>query len=61
MKWCEREEPVCIGRNKRKVARAALEILKRENGTGPVSRGAAMCFIPITMNDIEIVEIPVIE
>lgn len=61
MKWCEWEQPVCIGRNKQKVARAALKILKQENGEGPVNRGAAMCSAPITIDDIEILEIPVIE
>ena len=58
MQWCEREEPICAGTNKRKVAQAALRILKEEHGTGPVSRGLAMCSAPITMSDIAVVEIP---
>lgn len=58
MKWCEREEPICAGTNKRKVASEALRILKAKHGTGPVSRGQAMCSIRITADDIEIVEVP---
>jgi len=58
MKWCEREEPICAGTNKRKVAAEALRILKAEHGNGPVSRGQAMCSAKITADDIEIVEIP---
>lgn len=61
MKWCEWEEPICIGTNKKKVSRGALKMLKEKYGTGPVSRGAAMCSIPITMTDIEIVKLPVVE
>jgi hypothetical protein len=58
MQWCEREEPICAGTNKRKVAQAALRILKEEYGTGSVLRGLAMCSVPITMSDIAVVEIP---
>jgi hypothetical protein len=60
MQWCEEEELICAGTNKRKVAQAALRILKEEHGTGPVSRGLAMCSVPITMSDIAMVEIPLI-
>lgn len=58
MKWCEREEPICAGTNKRKVSDEALRILKLEHGTGPVIRGYEMRSVKITADDIEIVEIP---
>lgn len=58
MKWCEREEPICAGTNKRAVAKEALRILKAEHGTGPVSRGMAMCSVKITADDVEIAKIP---
>jgi hypothetical protein len=58
MQWCEANEPICGGTNKGKVAREALRILKAEHGTGPVSRGQAMCSLKICQSDIEIVEIP---
>ena len=61
MQWCEREEPIIAGSNKRKLISEALKILKVEHGTGPVCRGAAMCSHPITANDIEIVEIPLMQ
>ena len=60
MKWCEREEPICAGKNKKNVRKEALRILKEREGTGPVDRGMAMCSVKITYDDIEIVEIPVI-
>ena len=58
MQWCEREQPIIAGTNKRKILSEALKILKAEHGKGLVDRGAAMCQIPITADDIEIVEIP---
>ena len=58
MKWCEREEPICAGTNKRKIISEALRILKAEHGTDPVSRGQAMCSVKITADDIDVVEIP---
>jgi hypothetical protein len=58
MKWCEREEPICAGTNKRKVSAEALRILKAEHGSGAINRGQAMCSVKITTDDIEIVEIP---
>lgn len=58
MQWCEREEPIIAGTNKRKLLSEALKILKAEHGAGPVDRGAAMCQIPITADDVEIIEIP---
>ncbi|MFY8063775.1 MAG: hypothetical protein ACOVN2_08725 [Usitatibacteraceae bacterium] len=58
MKWCEREEPICAGTNKRKVAAEALRLLKVEHGTGSVNRGQAVCSVKITADDVEIVEIP---
>ena len=58
MKWCEREEPICAGTNKRKVVAETLRILKAEHGTGPVNRGQAMCSVKITADDIELVKIP---
>lgn len=60
MQWCEHNEPICAGTNKQRVAREALRILKLEHGTGPISRGLAMCSVPITMSDIEVVEIPLL-
>lgn len=58
MQWCEREEPIIAGTNKRKLLSEALRILKAKHGTGAVDRGAALCQIPITSDDLEIVEIP---
>lgn len=58
MKWCEREEPICVGTNKRKLLSEALRTLKAEHGTGPVCRGQAMCHVPITADDVEIIPIP---
>jgi hypothetical protein len=60
MKWCEWEEPICAGTNKKKLVVEALHILHKEHGKGPVSRGMAMCSEPIRSDDIEIVEIPFI-
>lgn len=60
MKWCEREEPVCAGTNQKEVAQKALKMLRDEYGVGPIPRGMAMCSVPITMDDIEVVKIPVI-
>jgi hypothetical protein len=61
MRWPENNEPICIGRNKEKVKRAALLILKDEYGEGNVDRLAAFCSMPITGNDIEFFELPLIE
>ena len=58
MKWCEREEPICAGTNKQKVATEALRILKSKHGTDRVNRGQAMCSVKITADDVEVVEIP---
>lgn len=58
MQWCEREEPIIAGTSKRKVLRAALKILKKEYGKGAIDRGGAMCQVPITADDVEIVELP---
>jgi hypothetical protein len=60
MKWCEAQEPICVGTNKRKLAKEALRRLKEEHGTGPVSRGMAMCSVPITHHDIEILELDIV-
>jgi len=61
MMWCEREQPIIAGTNKRKLISEALKILKAEHGTGPVCRGQAMCALPITADDIEIVEVPMMQ
>lgn len=61
MKWCERNEAVCVGTNKAKLALEALRILREEHGTGPVDRGQAMCSVPITLDDIKIKEIPFLD
>lgn len=58
MRWCEREEPICAGTNKKLVAKKALAMLKQQHGTGPVHRGQAMCSLPITYTDIEVIELP---
>lgn len=58
MQWCEREQPIIAGTNKRKLISEALKILKAEHGTGSVRRGQAMCQVHITSDDVEIVEIP---
>jgi hypothetical protein len=61
MRWCEREEPICAGLDKRKVASEALKMLKSEHGSGEIWRGQAMCSAKITANDIEVVAIPVVK
>lgn len=61
MKWSEREEPLCVGTNKKKLLSEALRMLKATHGDGPVSRGMAMCEVPITADDIEICEIPFLD
>jgi hypothetical protein len=61
MMWCEREEPIIAGTNKRKLISEALKILKAEHSTDPVCRGQAMCSLPITADDIEIIEIPIMQ
>lgn len=61
MMWCEREQPIIVGTNKRKLISEALKILKAEYGTGPIFRGRAMCALPITADDIEIVEVPMMQ
>jgi hypothetical protein len=61
MKWCEREEPICAGHNKKVVRSNALRLLKEEHGTGPVCRGQAMCSVKISHDDIEIITIPFFE
>ena len=61
MMWCEREQPIIAGTNRRKLISEALKILKAEHGTGPVCRGQAMCALPITADDIEIVEVPMMQ
>jgi hypothetical protein len=61
MMWCEREQPIVAGTNKRKLISEALKILKAEHGTGPVCRGQAMCALPITADDIEIVGVPMMQ
>ena len=61
IKWCEREQTIVAGTNKRKLISEALKILKAEHGTGPVCRGQAMCALPITADDIEIVEVPMMQ
>jgi hypothetical protein len=61
MKWSGGEEPICAGTNKKEVAREALRILKLVHGTGPVSRGMAMCSVPITADDIEVIQVPFIQ
>jgi len=58
MLWCEHPLPVCAGTNKKKLIKEALQLLKAEYGTGPVSRGMALCSEPIRADDIEIVEVP---
>jgi len=61
MKWCEREEPICAGTNKKEVARKALRILKLVHGTGPVDRGMAGCSVPIAADDVEVIRVPFIQ
>jgi hypothetical protein len=61
MMWCEAQEPICAGANKKRVAREAYRILKERYGDEHVSRGMAMCHAPITHNDIEVREIPLVE
>ena len=57
MQWCERNQPIIIGTNKKKLLTAALKILKEEHGYGKVCRGQAMCRVKITRDDILIQEI----
>ena len=42
MQWCERNQPIILGTNKKKLLTAALKILKEEHGYGKVCRGQAM-------------------
>lgn len=58
MKWCERDEPICAGTNRKRVAAEALRRLKVIHGNGPVNRGAAMCSVKLTADDVGIVEVP---
>lgn len=60
MRWPETIEPICAGTNKRAVVLEAVRLLRIEHGDGPVSRPAAMCSVPITSTDIEIVSVPVV-
>lgn len=60
MKWPNTLEPICAGTNKRTVTKEAVRLLKREHGEGPVNRPSAMCSVPITATDIEIVIVPVV-
>lgn len=57
MKWCEHEEPICVGTNKKTLLKHAVAKMKQEHGNGPVDRGMAGCSLPITYDDIEISEI----
>lgn len=54
MQWCEKNEPICIGTNKKKLKKEALRRLREEHGTGRVDRGQAMCQVKITYDDIKI-------
>ena len=60
MQWCEREEPICVGSNKKKLKKEALRILKEIHGTGPVDRGIARCSVPIMGDDVLIEEIKMV-
>jgi len=60
MKWPGAIEPVCAGSNKRAITRAAVGMLRDEHGDGPVVRLGAMCSVPITSSDIEIITVPYI-
>lgn len=60
MKWPCAIEPICAGTNKRTVTREAVRLLRAEHGNGDVPRPAAMCSMPITASDIEIITIPVV-
>jgi len=60
MCWPGTIEPICAGTNKRTVTREAVRLLREEYGDGPVPRPAAMCSVPITSSDIEIVTLPVV-
>jgi len=61
MKWCEREEPIACGYNRKELQRHALAKLHAKHGKGSVDRGAAMCSLPITASDIAITPIEMIE
>lgn len=58
MMWCEREEPIIVGHNKKKLIKEALRLLHKENGHGLADRGQAMTSARITAKDIEITTIP---
>jgi len=53
-------EPICVGANKRIVTREAVRLLQMEYGDGPINRPGAMCSVPITASDIEIVTVPIV-
>lgn len=58
MCWPEREVPVAASYSKTGLKADAVEILRKEYGTGDIERPGAMCSLPISKYDIEIVEIP---
>ena len=60
MQWPEVIEPICAGANKRQVTREAVRLLRMEHGDGDVPRRGAMCSVPITASDIEVLTIPVV-
>lgn len=55
--WPESFEPLCIGKNKKKVHKRAYDMARELYGTGPVERRAAMCSVKIQMDDIHITKI----
>lgn len=61
MLWCEIKEPICIGKNKKRVKSEALKILKKLHGNKSIDRGQAMCSAKISGSDIEVCEIKVID
>ena len=60
MRWPEYDEPICLGTNKRKISTEALRLLRKEHGTGPVLRPAAMCSAPIRHDDLRYWKLPVV-
>jgi hypothetical protein len=55
--WPKYCEPLCVGTNKKKVLKAALDKAKQKYGTKRVNRPGAMCCEKIDYKDIDIEEI----
>ena len=55
--WPKFNEPLCVGKNKQKLLKAACDKAKEKYGIGLVERPGAMCSAKIQQDDIAIEEI----